>query len=1000
MKHQKSIYLSFLIFVLMLTLPGILAAGVTGKLAGKVTDAEAKDPLPGANVQVEGTMMGAATNERGEFIIINVPPGNYTVRAQYIGYRSMTIKNILVSVDLTTTVNFELPSEALELSSVVIVAERPLVEKNATNEVHVMTANDIANMPLRDYVAAIATNSGAVTARSDLHVRGGRRDEVAYYVDGVYTNDLRTGVRVGDIPINSVEQVNYQAGGFNAEYGFANSGVVVTSSKSGQNFYQISGEMITDEFLSEKDKVLDTYSYGYNTYNLSLSGPLLTKKLRFFGAAEYNYLRDRQPTSADHPVLDGNFTQQDINLGRSDLEALGLPREEWILPITFKSGALPNNYLKRWKINSNVLFDLNNLKFKLGGNGTFDNYSEYVHQLTINSSSHSPYNEDFAYSLYGKITHSLGPHTYYDATGYYSSYGSERMDPVFKRHVMDYGDKTDFNNNGLFAPYLTQNGLNTPDKLRLGTGVFLPLRTFDEYELNRANVLGTKFDMTHQIGLIHEIRAGFEYRYHSLRRYNITRPIQLAGSFSTTPGLDPRLGYRTGYTENFGYPAYFENDVVDPDATVDSGFDKAKHPIIASFYLQDKIELSDLILNLGLRWDYIDANDQKIIDPYNIVLDDGFMDQSNFEHTKGHSTISPRIGLSFPVTDRTVFHAQWGKFTQQPELQYLYTGWDYYAGQVAQGNAVAIGNPDLTPIKTTAYEIGFGQQLGLNSSLNITAYYKEIRDMIVIKNRYNALPTTYPQYQNGDYGTVKGMSFNFKMRRTERISANINYTLQWAKGTGSTAGSSYYITWIGNEYYPTFVTPLDFDQRHTLSANVDFRTDREDGPMLFNTHPFANMGLNVLASIGSGFPYTPKRIADTIFGARFSTAYPIASINSAYTSWSYNIDLRLDKDVKFGNMNFNVYLWVTNVLNSEIPFQRRSDGGQVYDRQNAGLVGVYEATGRVDDNGYLDTVAGQRWVADNGGARAEELYRAAVNNPRSWESPRQIRLGLRFDINP
>lgn len=195
MKPQKVLSVNLLILALvLLTLPGLLTAGVTGKIAGKVTDADVKNALPGANVVIEGTMMGAATNQNGEFVIINVPPGNYTVRAQYIGYRPVTIKNVLVSVDLTTTVNFELPSEALELSSVVIVAERPLVEKNATNEVHVMTSNGIAKMPLRDYVAAVATNSGAVTARADFHVRGGRRDEVAYYVDGVYTNDLRTGV--------------------------------------------------------------------------------------------------------------------------------------------------------------------------------------------------------------------------------------------------------------------------------------------------------------------------------------------------------------------------------------------------------------------------------------------------------------------------------------------------------------------------------------------------------------------------------------------------------------------------------------------------------------------------------------------------------------------------------------------------------------------------------------------------------------------------------------
>ncbi|UCE04902.1 MAG: TonB-dependent receptor, partial [bacterium] len=335
-------------------------------------------------------------------------------------------------------------------------------------------------------------------------------------------------------------------------------------------------------------------------------------------------------------------------------------------------------------------------------------------------------------------------------------------------------------------------------------------------------------------------------------------------------------------------------------------------------------------------------------------------------------------------------------------LQYLYTGWDYYGGQLAQGNQVTIGNPDLEPVTTTAYEVGFGQQIGLNSSLNITAYYKEIRDLIVLKNRIDAKPNVYPQYQNGDFGTVKGVSLNFRMRRTQRITANLNYTLQWARGTGSTAGTSFYITWIGTEYYPTFVAPLDYDQRHTISANVDFRTNPDDGPMLFGSHIFGDVGLNLLAQIGSGFPFTPKKIGETVFTARFSTAFPTAATNSHYTNWTYDLGLRLDKTIRISKMDFNVYLWITNLLDSKIPFNRRNDRGQDYFERSLADIGsgIYEATGRPDDNGFLDTVEGQKWAADNGGERAAAMYRARINMPQNWQAPRQIRFGVRFNINP
>jgi outer membrane receptor protein involved in Fe transport len=990
---MNSRLMGLLVLLLIFSLvPAMTFAGVTGKIIGKVTDKETGEALPGANVIIEGTSLGAAADVQGSYIILNVPPGTYSLSTSFIGYREVIISNVKVYVDLTTEVNFDLPTEAIEVESISITAERPLINKGATNETHLMTAEDIQNIPIRSYAGIVATASGVVSARGTMYVRGGRRDEVAYYVDGVYSNDLRTGTRVGDVPITSIEQINYQAGGFSAEYGFANSGVVLASSKSGQNRYNLTGEVITDEFLSETEKNLGTLSYGYNVYSLTAGGPVLSDKLRFFLSGEKTYRRDSTPSSSTHPVIDGDYTLGDLLLKADSLRSLGISTEEWIVPVKNVEGILPNNSLNRWNMNGNLLLDLNPVRIKLGGNATFDNSRLYRLDFALANQAHMRKDEDYNYNVYGKVTHTLGSRTFYEATGYYSDFKYEFGDPIFWRNIIDYGDKTDVNNNGVYTSELPQDGLVTYSALRLGTGVFEPYHTYYFYDLNKANVLGAKFDLTHQ-QQNHEIKAGFEYRYNTLRRYALTRPYQLAGIFKNDPNTDPRLAYRAGYTENFGYPVYFPDDIVDPNSYSDSGIDGAKHPILAAFYLQDKIELSDLILNLGLRWDYVDANDKKLVDPYNVKITGGTMDPSTLTDTKAQSSVSPRFGLSFPVTDKTVFHAQWGKFTQQPELQYLYTGWDYMAGMLSQGNMVTVGNPDLRPVKTTAYEIGIGQQIGLNSSFSITAYYKEIRDLIVLKNRVNALPITYAQYQNGDYGTIKGLSFTYTLRRTNRVSANLNYTLQYASGTGSTSDTDFYITWIGQEYYPTFVAPLDYDQRHTGSLNLDYRTNADDGPEFMGGHPLGNLGLNVLATIGSGFPYTPKRIGDTIFSARFMTAYPVAATNSAYTDWTYDIDLRLDKTIKIGTQNVNVYLWVLNLLGSKLPFSRKNT-------QQEFTTGIYEATGRPDDNGWLSTTEGQAWIESNGGSRAAALYHAAENNPLNWESPRQIRLGMRFNINP
>jgi len=171
--------------------------------------------------------------------------------------------------------------------------------------------------------------------------------------------------------------------------------------------------------------------------------------------------------------------------------------------------------------------------------------------------------------------------------------------------------------------------------------------------------------------------------------------------------------------------------------------------------------------------------------------------------------------------------------------------------------------------------------------------------------------------------------------------------------------------------------------------------------MLMNGHPLGNMGINLYWSFGSGLPYTPKRVGDTIFQARFSTAFPVAAINSAYTDWTQQLDMKMDKSMTVAGVTFDAYLWVINLLGTDNPFNRK------WDRFNYGADightdynGIFEATGSASDNGWLATPEGQSWVANNGGEPAAELYSAFINHPYNWGTPRQIRLGLRFDFNP
>jgi hypothetical protein len=970
----------------LLLLPGLLLAGTTGKIRGKVIDRETKEPLPGANVVIEGTTLGASADLNGQFVILNVPVGGYTLRCAFIGYRAVTVSGVRVSVDLTTEINFDMPAEAVEVGEISIVAERPLVQKNATNSQTVRTAEDIQNLPIRSYAQIVNLAAGAVNDGTNTYIRGGRREETAYYVDGVYQNALRTGVQSGDLSASSVEELSVQAGGFNAEYGFASSGVVNAITKSGASAYNVYGEYITDEFLSETEKNLGTFSYGYNVYNVALSGPVpFTKKVNFYLSGERGFFRDNTPSIGVHPVL--------VKDNPPPLEGETLDPAKNIDVVIGQEGPLPNNALGRYLANGNLTIDLNPVKFKIGGNTTRNDFTDYFYANQVTESvvqnallnvDRNPRTKSFAQSLYLKATHALSAKTFYSAQVNYFEDGSETFDPILKRDIANYGDKTDYNKDGVFNPNLRGNGLNRSPEASTAGLFNVKGFVFDEYVFNRSNYLGFKGDLTHQIGRTHEFKLGGEYRYHTLRRFRIGQPLELASTFANTPTIDPRLAYTAAFTDAYGYKLVQDpgpdGEFVEENS---SDFDKAKHPIFGAVYVQDKIEVSDLVLNVGLRVDYFNSNDYVLKDPLNIKqTSEGLFDRTQLKKSEASTTVSPRLGFAFPVTDRTVFYGQFGKFTQQPPLGTLYTGWEFLLNQLNSGNYVNVNDPGQKPTKTTSYEVGFRQQIGEAAALDISLYYKETRDLIQLTN-YQARPAFYAGFANGDYGTIKGLSLNLNLRRTSRVAANLAYTLQYAGSTGSTGTTGFFVGWLGGDY-PTFVSPTDFDQRHTGSLNFDIRLNKNDGPTFLGVKPLGDLGLNLLLTFGSGFAYTPRNVGDTVQGSGFATAYPRAAINSAYGPWQTQLDLRLNRAFTLANIKFDAYLWALNVLGAE----------------NFNPTSIYGATGNNADDGYLDSNEGQTWIQQNGGEAAATLRRLSTNSPDRWSIPRQLRLGLRFDLNP
>jgi len=215
--HRKIFY--FLLFLILC--PALLMDGTRGNIKGKVVDMQTGDALIGANVVVIGTSTGANTDANGEFYVQNLDAGVYSIRVSYVGYKTITVSNLRVSSDLTTYQNVKLPTEDIQVSTVTIVAQKPLIQKDNTNAVRVISSSDIDALPIRNVTNIIGLSAGVVIQNNLIFIRGGRSDEVGYYLEGVTTKNPLTNRNAIAVSQDALEEIQVQSGGYTAEFGDA-----------------------------------------------------------------------------------------------------------------------------------------------------------------------------------------------------------------------------------------------------------------------------------------------------------------------------------------------------------------------------------------------------------------------------------------------------------------------------------------------------------------------------------------------------------------------------------------------------------------------------------------------------------------------------------------------------------------------------------------------------------------------------------------------------------
>ncbi|MCK4568786.1 MAG: carboxypeptidase-like regulatory domain-containing protein [Bacteroidales bacterium] len=355
--------------------------------------------------------------------------------------------------------------------------------------------------------------------------------------------------------------------------------------------------------------------------------------------------------------------------------------------------------------------------------------------------------------------------------------------------------------------------------------------------------------------------------------------------------------------------------------------------------------------------------------------------------------VMPRISFSFPISDVALFFAHYDVLTQRPTSNLRSDPRVYYFFDNIGG---VINNPNLKPSKTIDYELGFQQKLSPTSSLKFVAFYREMRDMIQIYRFNGAYPKDYTSFNNIDFGTVKGMTIQYDLRRTNNARISAYYTLQFANGTGSSTTTAAALVASGLPNLRT-TFPLAWDRRHSFNIFFDYRFGRGadyNGPSIKREKKgkaplqlLNNSGLSMTLTGGSGTPYTRSRnIYSQISGG---TRLLQGTYYGSRLPWQFRMDVRIDKDIpltmgKGDNPrkgNLNIYFSINNVLNTK------------------NVMGVYPATGNPDDDGYLAAPEWQREINEQLDSQSfRDLYSILVNYPGNYSAPRTIRFGVIFNF--
>jgi hypothetical protein len=905
MSSLKSVKYVLFLAILIISIPVFGATG--GKIKGQIIDKETGQPLSGVNVIIQEAQQGAATDADGLYIITNIDPGVYTVKASYIGYTTVKKTQVRITSGYTTTIDFELESTPLEGETITVVAERPPIQKDRTSSEHALGSEQIESAPIEELSELVELQAGikmqpsrgfvAGAPGDGMHIRGGRSGETLFLIDGVRVgNELYGGSQyIQNTSGSGVEEMKTIIGTFNAEYGGKTGGVISISTSEGSDEYHGMLKGYTDNFgIDPLDR---------NTYQseFSLSGPVpILPKLTFYANGQIRTTDGRPdmygveiPNWSDSEGqvgIDSTYYYSDLTKDDPDYYGGGL-----------KGKKIPGDWSDQWNGMGKLTYRPGtNLKFMLTYLHSWERKSDYQHDYRFRPHAF-PWSKVKNNGAIGKFVHTLSNRSFYE--------------------VMVSYQKTNF----FYGIHEIPEAQDLYGR-RITSGEYYFSGATRIYNTDTSETWQASFNLSNQINNNHQIKTGLQFRYidafhrqdmaggefgrWTIREWGVVDEVDNPSremSLETAHKLDAGLEIGDTYIDS----TLYENHISYVN----------RQPIEFSAYIQDKMEFETIgmIMNLGVRFEYWNPRMEYMENPKQPPISELQTEnplkppypkdevEAKMKETEPKIRISPRFGISYPISDKAAFHLAYGHFYQLPKYMELLSGLNdrgiNAGGPNLTSEGPGISNPNADPEKTVSYETGVQLQISDDISFDVTAYYREMTDLMGVR-WIDAVTTQYVYLNNVDYGNSKGLEFTLKKQFSDFWAARIFYT--WSTSKIST--SSPFTAAQKNRFLAYQTYTADWDRPHDISAYLLFGVPDD-------------WRVSLIQSARSGQPYTV--MAETP--------------NTERMPWEIRTDLRASKTFHFFNMNETVYIQVYNLFNIR----------NVRD--------VYSETGKWDDDGLNGT---------------------------------------------